>query len=80
MSKFAVLVVFITLCASSLARAQEFPELPAPQKEHEWLKQFVGEWETHSEAVMGPGQPAIKCEGTMNADVGRVLGRVRNED
>jgi hypothetical protein len=36
---------------------------PAPTKEHEWLKQFVGEWETAAEADLGPGSPPLKCTG-----------------
>ncbi len=35
-----------------------------PQKEHQWLQRFVGEWEFESEASMGPGQPPIKSKGT----------------
>ena len=54
----------ILFAASNLV-AQEFPKMPDPQKEHEWLKQFVGEWESDSEASMGPGQPAMKCKGTI---------------
>lgn len=55
----------------SPARAQETPVMPVPQKEHEWLKQFAGEWETESEGTMGPGQPPVKCKGTMSS---RMLG------
>lgn len=31
------------------------------------LKRFVGEWETTAEAPAGPGQPAMKCTGTISA-------------
>jgi hypothetical protein len=51
--------------------AQEVPQFPQPTKEHEWLQQFVGEWESTSQAVMGPGQPAIECKGTASS---RMLG------
>ena len=44
--------------------APGIPGLPEPTKEHAWLHQAVGEWETDGEANMGPGQPAIKCTGT----------------
>jgi hypothetical protein len=48
---------------AAVAVAADFPEFPKPNKEHEWLQQFVGEWELDSEASMGPGQPPMKCQG-----------------
>jgi hypothetical protein len=42
-----------------------------PQKEHEWLKQLVGEWTYDSECAMGPDQPREKFSGTQSA---RMLG------
>lgn len=60
-----LLVIFL---ACPIVRAQE-PS--APQQEHGWLKQFEGEWESESEATMGPGQEPMKCSGTMSA---RMLG------
>jgi hypothetical protein len=53
------------------AFAQEPPKFPEPQPEHAWLNQFVGEWESASEATMGPGQPPMRCAGTIKA---RMLG------
>ncbi|HTK75565.1 MAG TPA: DUF1579 domain-containing protein [Gemmataceae bacterium] len=44
--------------------AADTPQMPKPQKEHEWLKQLEGEWVTDTEATMGPGQPPMKCKGT----------------
>jgi hypothetical protein len=35
-----------------------------PQKEHQWLQKFVGEWVLEGEAEMGPGQPPEKFTGT----------------
>jgi hypothetical protein len=55
----------------SLGNSQDPPKLAPPEKEHEWLKQLVGEWETDAEAVMEPGKPPIKCKGT---DTTRMLG------
>jgi hypothetical protein len=49
----------LTIVATT-ARAQEPPEFPKPQKEHEWLNQFLGEWEMESECTPGPGQPPVK--------------------
>ena len=60
--------VALMLCFSSLSYAQEFPK---PQAEHEWLKQFVGEWETEALAPAAPGQPEMKCQGTIKS---RMLG------
>lgn len=34
-----------------------------PDKNHEWLKKFVGKWEVESECVMGPDQPPMKGQG-----------------
>ncbi len=38
-----------------------------PTKEHELLRQFVGEWTAVAEATPAPGQPAIRAEGTESA-------------
>jgi Protein of unknown function (DUF1579) len=35
-----------------------------PQKEHEWLQQFVGDWTFESETCMAPGQPPSKFTGS----------------
>lgn len=39
--------------------------------QHEWLKNFVGEWRFEAECVMGPGQPPSKSTGTETV---RMLG------
>jgi hypothetical protein len=65
MKKIAVLVmVAAVLVGGAVTRAQDAPKMPAPQKEHEWLKQLEGEWETDAEMVMEPGKPAVKSKGT----------------
>ena len=46
-------------------------EMPAPTKEHAWLKQFNGHWEAESELTMDPAQPPMKATGQ---DVGENLG------
>lgn len=52
------------LAATVLLQAQEPPKPAAPEKEHEWLAQLVGEWDTDAEANLGPGIPPVKCTGT----------------
>jgi hypothetical protein len=65
MRKIAVLAMLAAvLVGGSRARAQEGPKMPSPQKEHEWLKQLEGEWETVSEAYLEPGKPPVKSTGT----------------
>lgn len=47
--------------------ADEQPSMPGPAKpnaEHEWILQFVGEWNWKTEFYMVPGQPPMKSEGT----------------
>ncbi|HJQ79523.1 MAG TPA: DUF1579 domain-containing protein [Lacipirellulaceae bacterium] len=72
MKKFAsaglVFSLFIVACQSN---AQESPEMPSPQKEHQWLNKLVGEWDTEGEMQMGPGADPIKSTGT---DSARMLG------
>jgi len=69
--RVSICLLSICLLAASLVTAQEMPKMPAPQKEHQWLEQFVGQWTTESEGSMGEGQPKVKHTGTINA---RMLG------
>jgi hypothetical protein len=62
--KTSATLALMTLVLAGSLRAADPPVPPAPTKEHEWLKQLEGEWIVETEAVMGPGQPAIKSKGT----------------
>ena len=42
-----------------------------PQQEHQWLQQLVGEWTYEAKAMMAPGQPPSKFEGSESV---RALG------
>jgi hypothetical protein len=63
-------LVVLALAAAVLAGSawswakDDAPKMPSPRKEHEWLKQLAGEWDTESEMVMGPGKPTVKTKGT----------------
>lgn len=59
-----LLAVAVVLVGGAAGRADDAPKAPAPQKEHEWLARFVGEWESEAEMVMAPGQPPVKSKGT----------------
>jgi hypothetical protein len=48
-------------------QAAEMPQMPPPVKEHEWLKKFVGEWDTSVEVYMEPGKPPMTCKGSETA-------------
>jgi hypothetical protein len=46
-------------------QVEQTTQMPAqPQKEHQWLQKFVGEWTYETEALMGPDQPPVKSTGT----------------
>lgn len=62
MKKFTLLSSAIVLWAAAASQAQEMPEMPKPQKEHEWLKQLVGDWDAVTE-IKPPGQEPIKVKG-----------------
>lgn len=66
MKPFAATISLVVLFVVSRLAAQDAPQPAVAEKEHEWLKQFVGEWETESEATVGPDQK-LKCKGSMNA-------------
>ncbi|HUG89416.1 MAG TPA: DUF1579 domain-containing protein [Planctomycetaceae bacterium] len=64
MNKACVAGFIVLLAAAAVVRAQEIPEFPKPGKEHQWLGQLVGEWDTEGELFMEPGQPPLKTKGT----------------
>jgi hypothetical protein len=61
--RFAVVAVVAAVLAGRGA-AQDVPKPPAPQKEHAWLKQLEGEWDSEAVMVMGPGAPPVTSKGT----------------
>lgn len=67
MKKKLTILLGVMLVAAAVVVGQEAAKMPAPRKEHQWLQQFVGEWETEAEAVIEPGKPPMKCQGTEKA-------------
>jgi len=68
--RIAVSAAMVLLLASGLY-AQAVPEFPKPTPEHQWLQQFVGEWESTSEGKMAPDGPTMTCHGKATS---RMLG------
>jgi len=56
-----ILIALIVSLSCGVAAGQEMPK---PQKEHEWLQQIVGEWDTEAEITFEPGKPPAKNKGT----------------
>ena len=61
--------VLLSITSASLAETP--PALPQPTKEHAWLAQFAGEWDTETIITTEPGQPPLKATGHETA---RMLG------
>lgn len=51
-------------------KPESMPEMPTPQKQHEWLHQLAGEWEVTSTVNM-PGDEKMTFSGTESV---RVIG------
>jgi hypothetical protein len=56
---------------ATVSQAQEIPEMPQPQKEHAWLEQLAGEWESETEIFIEEGKPPMKTEGE---ETSRMIG------
>jgi hypothetical protein len=64
-------LAFVVISMFGGASAQETPQFPGPEKEHQWLEKFVGHWVTESKGKMGPDQAPVVCSGTLTS---RMLG------
>jgi hypothetical protein len=69
------LIALIALAAatglSEASRSQDKPEMPKPSKEHEFLKNFEGTWESTMSMRPSPDAPWVKIKGS---EVARRLG------
>jgi hypothetical protein len=59
--------VLLLLTAVNSILAQEVPQMPVPHKQHEWLQQLAGEWDSECEIHMAAGQPPITSKGVEKA-------------
>ncbi|MBI4563865.1 MAG: DUF1579 domain-containing protein [Planctomycetes bacterium] len=72
MKKYAVVGCVAALAVGIAARAaQDDHPMPKPLKDHEWLKQLVGEWTSEVEIAGHGDKPAQKFKG---AESGRMIG------
>jgi len=78
MKRLSVGLAVVLLSSLALSAAEEAKpsqpqemKMPQPQKEHEWMKQLNGEWDTESEMIMDPAKPPEKAKGT---ESNRMLG------
>ncbi|MES2996504.1 MAG: DUF1579 domain-containing protein [Verrucomicrobiota bacterium] len=60
------IVSAVALCCCARVSAQA-PAMPEPVKEHEFLKQFAGEWTVETQLFMEPGKPPVTVKGTESA-------------
>lgn len=70
---FALTAALLFGLANGPTFAQDQPSASGPQKEHEWLQKFVGEWETITKGKAGPDQPAMEIKGRISS---RQVGRL----
>ncbi len=63
-----LLLCLLAFTQSAQLIAQEIPAAVV-EKEHAWLKKFVGEWECNSKAPATPGSPAMECSGVMTSSM-----------
>ncbi len=67
MKKSVVSALIVVLAAGAVlaarARQEGIPQAPKPQKEHEWLQNFVGTWDFHAKFTMAPGAPPMEPKG-----------------
>lgn len=70
MKRFAIVTACILSvgisCFAAAAVQEGMPAMPKPTKEHEWLKKFIGHWETTSKGQAGAGA-VMEVSGTIDS-------------
>ena len=64
MKRITIAALALTVLGAITLTAQDVPQMPAPAKEHEWLKKLVGNWEFESEIFMKPDAAPMKTKST----------------
>lgn len=67
------LVLAIVLLTQTSLPGQNGPEMPGPEKEHEWLASLAGDWEAEGEVHVDADKPPLKTKGTEHA---RMVGKL----
>lgn len=57
-------LAMLLVTAGAVWAAEGMPEMPQPAAEHAWLQQFVGEWESETEAKMPHEDTTMTMKGT----------------
>ncbi len=65
--KLTIPLVVVSLAVSVPALQEEGPPTPEVLEEHEWLQQYVGEWDVTSETRMEPGAEPSRMTSTEHA-------------
>ena len=65
-----VLIAGFAAAWAAALQQQEY-KAPEPTKEHQWLKQLVGEWDSECEMFKEEGKPSEKSKGS---ESGKMLG------
>ncbi len=57
-------IALTSILAAGAVAIQDMPGPAAPQEQHKWLQQLVGDWTVTAEATMAPGTDPMKLEST----------------
>lgn len=68
---FGIATAFLVCGVAAESQPEPAPAPPPPARDHEWLKQLVGEWDAQFKMYMQPDQPPAEAAGT---DSVRALG------
>jgi len=59
--------LLMALSAVAATSTPEMPKMAEPEKAHQWLQQFAGEWNAEVQMTMDPSKPPVMSKGTQTA-------------